>query len=228
MKSSILSVLHITDPTLPIGGYTHSNGLETYVQENLVHDKKTAKEFVAQVLQNSVKFNDAAFVKLAYEATQNKDLLALLALDEECQALKSAREIREASQKLGLRFIKIFKRFENYPLVSAFEKAIQNTETYGHFCIVFGMFSQLLNISIEDALQAFYYNTAIGYITNCVKLVPLGQLDGQDILFELYGTMESLVKETLMLEREYVGFCSVGLDIRCMQHEHLYSRLYMS
>ena len=39
----LLNILHLSDPTLPIGGYTHSNGLETYVQEGLVHNAATAE-----------------------------------------------------------------------------------------------------------------------------------------------------------------------------------------
>jgi urease accessory protein len=60
------------------------------------------------MLQYNLKYNDGAFVKLAYEAAQNGDLL-FLNLDNECNALKCPREIRQASQKLGLRLIKIFK-----------------------------------------------------------------------------------------------------------------------
>jgi urease accessory protein len=59
MKINFLSgLLHLADPTLPIGGYTHSNGLETYVQERIVHNVETAKEFVQNMLQYNLKFND--------------------------------------------------------------------------------------------------------------------------------------------------------------------------
>lgn len=43
MKQDFLaSLLHLSDPTLPIGAYTHSNGLETYIQNKIVHDKKNS------------------------------------------------------------------------------------------------------------------------------------------------------------------------------------------
>ena len=58
--------------------------------------------------------------------------------------------------------------------------------------------------------------------------VPVGQIDGQDILFALYPTIEKTALETIALDRDSIGICSTSFDINCMQHERLYSRLYMS
>ena len=69
---------------------------------------------------------------------------------------------------------------------------------------------------------------AMGLMTNCVKLIPLGQLSGQRILFELMPLMEKLVQVAKHPNRSKLGLCSIGFDIRAMQHESLYSRLYMS
>lgn len=227
-KSFLGNLLHLSDPTLPIGGYTHSNGLETYVQLGLVNSKDTATSYVRHMLQYNMKYNDGALMKLAYEATEQSDLLALVALDQECNALKAPREIRQASQKLGLRLIKIFKRSIKQDMLAEFEAQVQQRNADSHYCVVFGMLAQLLGIPIEEAVYAYYYNAAIGMITNAVKLVPLGQLDGQDILFELHDYLRELVKETLDIDRKLVGLCNIAFDIRCMQHERLYSRLYMS
>jgi urease accessory protein len=185
MNINFLSgLLHLADPTLPIGGYTHSNGLETYVQERIVHNVETAKEFVQNMLQYNLKFNDGAFAKLAYKAAEKEDLQALLDLDNECNAIKCPKEIRQASQKLGLRLIKIFKRRESFPLMEAFEKAIQNKEANSHYCIVFGVYAYLMKIPLYEALLGFYYTSVAGMITNAVNWFRWDSLTGR-IFFSL-------------------------------------------
>jgi len=179
-------------------------------------------------LKSNVKYNDASFVQLAYKAAAANDLDEIILLDQECTALKSAKEIRQASQKLGIRLIKIFKRQKDHELVSTYDVAIKKNTASGHYCIAFGIYAFLLGIPLEETLYSYYYNTAIGLVTNSVKLVPLGQSDGQEIMFRLQPVMERLVSETLKTDRSLVGMLDIGLDIRCMQHEHLYSRLYMS
>jgi urease accessory protein len=229
MKNSFIgSLLHLSDPTLPIGGFSHSHGLETYVQLNIVHDVASTELFIVENLKSNIKYNDASFVQLAYKAAAANDLDEIILLDQECTALKSAKEIRQASQKLGIRLIKIFKRHKDHELISKYDVAIKKNIASGHYCIAFGIYAFLLGIPLEETLYSYYYNTAIGLVTNSVKLVPLGQSDGQDIMFRLQPVMERLVSETLKTDRSLVGMLDIGLDIRCMQHEHLYSRLYMS
>lgn len=226
--SNLISLLQLSDPALPIGGYSHSAGLETYVQLGIVHDVKTAKNFITEMLTQNLQCTDAAFVSLAYDAAKENDIDKILHLDEECNAVKLPREMRQASQKLGMRLLKIFEHASKDFISEDYKKAIHSQTAYGHYCIAFGLYANAFQIPKADALTGFYYNAAAGFVTNCVKLIPLGQQDGQEILFSLQPLIKQLVENTMEPDKELIGLCCTGFDIRSMQHEQLYSRLYMS
>jgi urease accessory protein len=227
-SSQLLSLLQLSDPILPIGGFSHSAGLETYVQYGIVKDKASAKEFVVGQLSQNLFYTDAAFVSLTYQAAERKDDSAILRLDEECTAVKLPREMRQASQKLGLRLLKIFSPLCEDVFTGHYKRMIEEGAALGHYAIVFGLYAFAFGIPKKEALAAFLYNAAVGMVTNSVKLVPLGQLDGQEILFSLHPLIEELATKALTPDKELIGRCCTGFDIRCMQHEQLYSRLYMS
>ncbi|WP_417786537.1 urease accessory protein UreF [Tenacibaculum sp.] len=224
----LLELLHISDPTLPIGGYSHSNGLETYIQQNVVKDIETTKAFVENMLKYNYKYNDGLFVRDAFKYGDEHNLKALLELDNEAHALKAPMEVRDGSLKLGMRLLKIYVRLHDFEVLHAFFEKVKNKETPGHYAIVFGMITALLGAEIKPVLSAFYYNAAVHMVTNSVKLVPLGQMDGQEILYKMHDLISEIVDDTLIVDEAMRGLCNPAFDIRCMQHETLYSRLYMS
>jgi urease accessory protein len=222
MQNWLPHLLHLADPTLPVGAYTHSNGLETYVQQGLITNGSEAMAYIRNMLEHNLPYNDALFVVLAYKAAAANDIAQLILLDEECTALKAPQELRLASQKLGMRLVKLLTPLvENNDFTVVMRKGI-------HYCLAYGVYAFLLGIPLKEALTAYYYNAATGMVTNCVKLVPLGQQEGQQILFALLPVFSLLTDKTFTIPRQLAGRCSVGFDIRSMQHERLYSRLYMS
>jgi len=227
-SSNLLHLLHLSDPTLPIGGFSHSAGLETYVQSGIVKDKETARDFVTQQLSENICHTDAAFVSLVFDAACNNDMNSLLQLDELCTAVKLPKEMRQASNKLGLRLLRIYQHKEAFAILNQYKQQIQTNEAFGHYCIVFGLLAQALQIDKDQALTGFYYNAATGFVTNSVKLIPLGQQDGQEIIMSLFPLIKELVETSLFPDKNMIGYCCSSFDIRSMQHEQLYTRLYMS
>lgn len=106
MSAALFNLLHLSDPNLPVGGYAHSAGLETFVQQGIVHDAITAENFVREMLGSNTRYTDAAFASLAFDAFINNDYPIILQLDQECHAVKVPQEMRQASVKNGQQVIK--------------------------------------------------------------------------------------------------------------------------
>lgn len=225
----LFCLLQISDPLFPIGGYTQSFGLETYVQKGIVHDADTARRYLESYLSNNFLYNDLLAVRFAWQYAREGSLLSIRRLDSLLSALKSPREIRTASIKLGTRFSKIVAPVlaEN-ELFNSFSELVGTGICDGHYSVVYGLAAELFKIGLTEALAAVSYSTASSIINNCAKLVPISQRDGQDILFKSQEILQRLVGKAETLEEDSLGISCCGFDLRAMQHERLYTRLYIS
>ncbi|TXK29651.1 urease accessory protein UreF [Pontibacter qinzhouensis] len=225
----LLTLLQINDSMFPIGSFTHSYGLESYVSQGIVKDTPSATVYAKNMLRHSIYYNDAAFLQKAWALLEaKKPVRELQKLDELVTALKVPAEIRDASKKLGIRFLKLTQELRPVKKCSDYLNKIQEGKLHGHYAVAFAMYAHASGITLKDALLAFYYNTLNGIVTNCAKLVPIGQGDAQKILFDLQPTIKQLVDEQGSMEEEMIGLCCIGQEVRCMQHEKQYSRLYIS
>lgn len=217
-------LLQINDSLFPIGGYTHSFGLESYIQMGEVSSKNEAFAYIKSNLNSQILYTDLLMIKLIYELGENLD--EILFLESIANAAIPALETREGMRKLGMRFLKTIQALplEKKDFLNDY---ILNTKTpihasaYGVFCMVYG-------IDFEKALKHYLYAQSSAIVTNCVKTIPLSQTDGQIILTLLHKEFDLIYQKLLSLSREFFCNASVHNDIKCMQHENLYSRLYMS
>lgn len=228
MNSTFFKLLQVADSIFPIGAYTQSNGLETYVQRGLVKDGKTAKEYLHNMISYGIKYTDVLALKLAYEYAAQKDINKLMELDEMLCALKAPREIKEGSAKMCARFLRISETFGKKDVLLKYAELIKEGECVGQHSIAFGMFCAEYGIDKMESISAYLYNSASCIVNNCAKLIPLGQMEGQLILFESSELLKNIAWEIKDLDIYDLGRCVIGFDIKAMQHENLYSRLYMS
>ncbi|MBC2581208.1 urease accessory protein UreF [Clostridium sp. DJ247] len=227
-RTEFLTLLQISDSIFPIGSYTQSNGLETYVQKGIIKDVETSKKYLEKMLLHNMKYGDILAVKLSYEAAKNKDLYYITTIDNWVSSSKTPREIKEGSTKLCFRFIKLVEKLKPTEIIEEYENFIKVKKCCGQHSVAFGIFAAECGIEKKETLMAYVYNQASCIVNNCAKLIPLGQMEGQKILFEMQDTMNNVIEDLDELSIEDLGRCSIGFDIRAMQHEDLYSRMYMS
>lgn len=222
-------LLQVNDALFPIGGYSHSYGLETYNQKGIVHDEDSAEEFIHKRLEYNFLYNEFLAVRLGWEYAVSGDLTAISRLEEIMEAGKIPRETREASRKLGSRFIKTLSALEIPRENRVFEEYREARKGKSvHHAVAYGVFCGAAGITREEALEHFLYAQTSAMVTNCVKTIPLSQSSGQKLLSGCYPLLQKLTREVKELGEEWLGLSGPGFDLRCMQHEGLYSRIYMS
>lgn len=230
MSDKLFYLLQVNDALFPIGGYSHSQGLETYIQKGIVHDVESAGEYITHKLKWSMARMDLLAVRLAYERASAKDLQGLMDLEEILEASRIPMEQREASRKMGSRFVKTVEKMETdlygKGIFAEYIKARKGM-TLSH-CCVYGVFCAALEIEEEDVLAHYLYAQTSAMVTNCVKTIPLSQSAGQMLLKNCYGCFAEILGQVIRWDEEELGLSAPGFDIRGIQHERLYSRIYMS
>lgn len=216
-------LLQINDTLFPIGNYTHSFGLESYIQLKRISTKQEAKDYLKAYLNTQILYTDLLAIKLIYNTDSLQEILLL---EETINAANSASELRNAMQKLGKRFIKTINamKLEKQELFQTYTQ----TSSLHLYVVAFGVFAKAYSLHYQHCIRQYLYAQASHTLTNCVKLIPLAQSCGQEILASLHNELNLILEKLEKLERK--DFCSVAIhhEIKAMQHEHLYSRLYMS
>ena len=224
-------LLQISDQFFPTGGYAFSHALETYITAGIVHDRLSCHRWITNVGWHAIGPCDLVFCAHAHRlatAAEHDTLTALLALDHLLAAYKVPRELRQESQHTGQAFLRAAMALEPAPLVQAFWHQVQRGATPGHHALVFGCVAQSLGVDSESTLLAYLYTVLTGLVAAALRLVPLGQSEGQRLLHALMPLSLELIAEYGALTPEDAWSATPGLDIRSMQHERLYSRLCRS
>lgn len=230
MSDNFFYLLQVNDALFPIGGYSHSQGLETYIQKGIVHDEKSAREYIIHKLKWNLAYTELLSVRLAYEKACEGNLTGLLELENILEASRLPMEQREASRKMGSRFAKTVEKLgldiTDQGIFCDYLKARQG-KTVSH-CCVYGVFCAALGLDLSSVLSHYLYAQTSAMVTNCVKTIPLSQSTGQKLLKGCYECFQELLSEVMFWTEEELCLSAPGFDIRGIQHEKLYSRIYMS
>ena len=220
-NTGLLSLMQALDSLFPIGTFTLSNGMETYTQKQLVRDKDSLEKFLTAYIY-TLPTGDLGF---AAKAANGGDISLL---DEICTAARSPYELRNGSEKLCARFLKAERAMGRYRQLKSYSEKISSGECSGHYCIAVGLFIADTNTDIVTGLEMYCYSLLSSMVNHAVKLVPLRQLDGQAALSEAMKRIPNAAEKAINVPLDELGISGFSFDLRSMEHEKLYSRIYIS
>jgi urease accessory protein len=218
---SRIALLQAFDPLFPTGAYTMSGGMETYTQKGLVNDKPALVSYLKALIY-ILPYGDLG---VCAKTAQGEDFIFM---DSLCAAMKQPFEIRTGSEKLCTRFLKAQDALCDYPSLAAYRQMIKLEKCRGHYPVAVGLFIRDLNASLNEALELYCYSLLSQAVNHAVKLIPLGQSDGQAALFEAMRLIPGAVQKAMAAGVDDLGVSGCGFDLRSMQHETLHGRLYIN
>jgi urease accessory protein len=225
---ALLTLLQFTDGLFPTGGFAHSFGLETYVQDGRVRDRHGLETFVAAHLEGSAGPADAAAVAIAVRLAARGDAEGWIALDMRLDAMKSVPEFRTASRQMGRQTLRIAAGLGDDSFLTGLVRAVDDERAAGPHATVFGAVVGHGGVTSESAATAYLYSTAELLVGAGLRLIALGQLDGQRVLAAMRERIGYLAAAATTATADDLWSFNPALELAGIRHATLDSRLFRS
>ncbi|MTI01067.1 urease accessory protein UreF [Roseibium sp. RKSG952] len=235
-QSALIKLLAFLSPAFPIGGFSYSHGLEKLVEDGTVHDPQSLQDWIEGILNYGAGRNDGILLKESFNATSAGDVGAVKELIELGLALQPSRERHLEASAQGTAFIQtVAAAWAPGEETPALDILAQLTDEASDTCVkswplpvAIGTASACHGISrhavLAASLQAFVSNL----ISAAIRLVPLGQTDGQKVLARLEPVILKTAATIETLSLDDLGSATFLTDIASMDHETQYTRLFRS
>ncbi|WP_261381475.1 urease accessory protein UreF [Paenibacillus cremeus] len=226
---SWLAYTQLLDSALPIGGFSHSFGLETLVQDGRIERPEQLKHYIEAMLFHSWGPVDALAVKAVYLLAPEERWPELWHVDRLQHVQRAAAETREGVAKMGRRLYQLARAI--YPELAwePLAGAMQSQRCIGTHPLIHGWISRQLGTPLTTAAEGYLYTCTMTCINSGLRLMSLGQTDGQRLLAALLPAISAAWQAAAHLDPLEDGYGSTPqAEIAMMRHEGLYSRLFMS
>jgi len=224
----LVSLLQFADSAFPAGGYAHSFGLETYCAAGVVRDGAGLEAFLRSHLEGSGGPCDATAAAGALRAIARGDMAACAALDQTLDAMKPVRELREASRQMGRQTLRVGAALAADERIAGYLAELEAGRVPGHHAVGFGMVAGALGWGAEDAAAALLYSASALLVGAGLRLMRMGQLEGQRVLWSLGPLIERLADEAAGRDPDDLWSFAPGIEIQSLRHTALSARLFRS
>lgn len=223
--TSLLQLMWLASPALPVGGFSYSEGLEAAVEAGLVANESQAGDWLLDQLHLLLARSDLPVAAAAFKAWQRHDATTLVDLNAWVTTTRESAEARLQTEQMGRSLVEWLKnRGVDDPRV-ALLASLTPAPTWP---VAFALAVAQTGAPLREAMLSFCFGWAENMMQAALKAVPLGQSAGQRVLARLSAAMPEAVDHALRVaDSERQAFTPM-LAILSAQHETQYSRLFRS
>ncbi len=222
--ASLLQLIWLASPALPVGGFSYSEGLEAGVDRAGVATESIAADWLSDQLHLSLARGDLAVIAQAIPAWRSKNLERVKALNDWVLQTRETSELRLQAEQMGRSLLEWLRNHQSIS-DSHLQACAALPPTYP---VTFALAASPLDAGVPDCLSAYAFGWAENMMQAALKSVPLGQSAGQRILARLATEIPAAITTAMALSDNDRQAFSPMLAILSSQHETQYSRLFRS
>jgi len=221
-SASLMRLLQLVSPALPVGAYAYSQGLENAVDEQWVINEETAYDWMQGLLLNSLAKTDLPIISRLLLAWGNEQHNDVIYWNDYLCALRETAELEAEDLQMGQALKRLLMDLD---LDQAEELMRVRPCCYA---TAFSFACTKWSISQDDASLAYTYSWVENQIAAAIKLIPLGQTAGQRLIERLMPVVEEAVKNAQSISDDLIGSSLPAMSMASSLHETQYSRLFRS
>jgi len=220
---SQLRLYQLTSPSLPIGSFTYSQGMEWAVENEWIHDPESLSLWLESLLDSSLTWLDLPILLRLLKACHADDSDQFAYWSQYLLACRETHELRQEEINRSRALLAVLNKLTDWPELKAWRPALLKSQISG-----FTLATKHWNIHEQEALNGYLWSWLENSVTVAVKLIPLGQSDGQIVLHSLCEKIPKLIEQATNIKDEEIGASTPALAIASSLHETQYTRLFRS
>jgi urease accessory protein len=224
-----LGLLQIADSALPIGGYTHSWGLEAAIAAGVATDPASLERWTLHWLRRVLGPFEGVLVAASCRAARSGRAADVWALNRIAEAGMAPASLRRASREMGEQLLELGSTWIWCATrLAAFVPAHAPERVGWHHAVVFGLLAALADGEPRDVLAAYLHQAALGMIGAGVRAIPVGHTHGQQVLAYLHDEVRDLAATLCDRDPATAGSGCPFYEVLCDEQTRLYARMFRS
>jgi urease accessory protein len=215
-------------PAFPVGGFSYSHGLEAAVEAGVVHDRPSLCAYAAAALEQGAGRSDAMLFAAAWRAVEAGDEDGFLWAAERAAAMRGSAELALECNAQGAAFLTTVAAAWPDLGLAPWRETLQRAEVAVAYPVAVALCAAASGVPLRPALIAYLQAFSAALVTAGVKLIPLGQTDGQRVVAALEPIVETAADKALARPLDDLGSAAPMIDLLSMRHETQYTRLFRS
>lgn len=225
-KRALFQLMSWMSPSYPVGAYTYSHGIEYAVDAGLLSNVEDLIPWITDILEHGSGKSDCILLAVAYRAALDGDVGTLKEIAEAGHAFASTKEISLETTQQGRAFISVTSdvgpRSRNLDALKAhWSGQIVHP-------VAIGIAAADYSLPLQETLTAYLHGFISNLVSAAVRVVPLGQTDGQRAIASLADKTEPVVRSAMEATIDDLSSATLMVDWCSSLHETQYTRLFRS